>query len=407
MLYEPQRHEPLSQVRWDERSVHDVIAQIVAEADASFDPSRFWPAHPRDETQGVLKGLWFGAAGVIWALRFLTEQGAARAELDCDDAIARVHARYLTEDDPRIYAGSFLMGELGILLVHWLVCRERFASDRLFELIDRNVEQPTDELMWGAPGAALAASFMWESTGEERWRDLFLRKVGELWTRWKYRPEQNGFFWRQRLYRPVPRILLGPVHGFAGNAAVMLRAAPLMTEERREAVYDRIAQAIRATAYVEGGWANWLPLADPPATEPEERWLLNGVGFLLQWCHGAPGTLGAIFALPKDRDAEMDALFIAGGELTYTAGPLTKGPNLCHGTGGNGVLFLNLYQRTGDVKWLERARSFAMHGIKQYRGIKADFGHGWYSLWTGDIGFAIYLWQCIKAESGFPTVDFL
>jgi hypothetical protein len=27
-------------------------------------------------------------------------------------------------------------------------------------------------------------------------------------------------------------------------------------------------------------------------------------------------------------------------------------------------------------------------------------------LWTGDLGFAVYLWQCIIEVSGFPTMDF-
>jgi len=102
----------------------------------------------------------------------------------------------------------------------------------------------------------------------------------------------------------------------------------------------------------------------------------------------------------------MESLFAAGGELAFAAGPLTKGPNLCHGTGGNGILFLKLYQRTGDAKWLQRARAFAMHGIEQYRRLKAEYGQGWFSLWTGDLGFAIYLYQCITEESGFPTMDF-
>jgi len=86
---------------------------------------------------------------------------------------------------------------------------ERLVEDRLSKLIADNREQPTDELMWGTPGTALAASFMWKWTNEERWRDTFLKKVAELWSRWKYRAEQNCFLWRQRLYRPEPRIFLG------------------------------------------------------------------------------------------------------------------------------------------------------------------------------------------------------
>jgi hypothetical protein len=403
MLYEPKRHETLPQIAWDERVARDVFSEILAETSERYDPQQFWPVHVRDEASGVLKGLWFGAAGVVWALHYLSECGGAAGQVDCADAIARVHAKFLAEEDPKIYAGSFLMGEIGILLVRWRIARERAVADRLFQLLQLNVEQTTDELMWGAPGGALAASFMWEWTGEERWRLVFLRKVDELWSRWKYRSQPKGFFWRQRLYGSEPRIWLGPVHGFAGNACVLMRAASLMTQERREEMYDRVAQAIKATADVENGLANWCGLAEVPR---RDRFQLDETPWLVQWCHGAPGTLGAISAFPDARDPEMESLFAAGGDLTLTAGPLTKGPNLCHGTGGNGILFLKLYHRTGEEKWLQRARAFAMHGIDQYRRLKAQFGRGWFSLWTGDLGFAVYLWQCIEKKSGFPTMDF-
>ena len=65
---------------------------------------------------------------------------------------------------------------------------------------------------------------------------------------------------------------------------------------------------------------------------------------------------------------EFDALLLDAGRFTWTAGPLTKGSNLCHGTGGNGYAFLKLYRRTNDPVWLDRARQFAMTAIVQYRG---------------------------------------
>jgi len=105
---------------------------------------------------------------------------------------------------------------------------------------------------------------------------------------------------------------------------------------------------------------------------------------------GAPGTLGALAAFPKDsRFGDGNRYLPAGAELTFAAGPLTKGPNLCHGTGGNGILFLKLYRRTGVCQMVAgAARAFAMHGIEQYQRMNAQYGRGWYSLWTGDLGFA-------------------
>jgi len=98
-------------------------------------------------------------------------------------------------------------------------------------------------------------------------------------------------------------------------------------------------------------------------------------------------------------------LLLAAGETTWAAGPLKKGSNLCHGTGRNGYAFLKLWKRTGDARWPQRARAFAMHGIRQTEAHAAQHGRLRYSLWTGDPGFAVYLWDCIRGEGAFPTLD--
>ncbi|HET7881841.1 MAG TPA: lanthionine synthetase LanC family protein, partial [Acetobacteraceae bacterium] len=103
--------------------------------------------------------------------------------------------------------------------------------------------------------------------------------------------------------------------------------------------------------------------------------------------------------------AEFESLLLGGAELVWNAGPLVKGSNLCHGTGGNGYALLKLYKRTGDTIWLERARAFAMTAIDQVRGARAAFGRGRYSLWTGDSGLAVYLWHCVSGEPKFPSID--
>jgi hypothetical protein len=108
----------------------------------------------------------------------------------------------------------------------------------------------------------------------------------------------------------------------------------------------------------------------------------------------------APFATP-----EFDALLLDAGRFSWAAGPLTKGSNLCHGTGGNGYAFLKLYRRTNDPMWFDRARQFAMTAIVQYRGAQVAVGRGRYSLWTGDVGLAVYLWDCITGEPRFPTID--
>jgi hypothetical protein len=92
VLYDPQRHEPLTPTPWNESTARQTIAEIVADTEASFDRESFWPTHPREDAQGILKGLYFGAAGMIWAVRSLAEKRGTRAQLDLADSIDRVCA---------------------------------------------------------------------------------------------------------------------------------------------------------------------------------------------------------------------------------------------------------------------------------------------------------------------------
>jgi len=140
----------------------------------------------------------------------------------------------------------------------------------------------------------------------------------------------------------------------------------------------------------ENGLINWLPVAQPLPGRDLVR---------LQWCHGAPGIVATL------GDLMPQELALAGGELTWRAGPLRKGSGLCHGTAGNGFSFLKLFTLTGDERWLDRARRFAMHAIEQVQRERARFGHGRYTLWTGDVGVALYLRACARADATFPTID--
>ena len=46
-----------------------------------------------------------------------------------------------------------------------------------------------------------------------------------------------------------------------------------------------------------------------------------------------------------------------------------------------------------------------MHGIGQVQDACARHGHLRFSLWTGDLGFALYLRDCVDEGAAFPTLD--
>ena len=91
----------------------------------------------------------------------------------------------------------------------------------------------------------------------------------------------------------------------------------------------------------------------------------------------------------------------------WRAGPhgMEKGACICHGTAGNGYTFLKAFARTGDELWLERARRFAVHALEQVERSRDERGRGRYSLFTGDIGAALFAADCLDSTSGYPIFD--
>ena len=260
-------------------------------------------------------------------------------------------------------AVSLLFGESGIRLAAH-AAGATTDLEGLAACIARGRECPTRELCWGSPGTMTAALALWRSTGESRWRELWLDSAEWLIGEWE------DPIWMQELYGKTPR-LVGAGHGFAGNAAALLAGADLLADQA-PAIARRCANVLSALAIERDGLAQW-----PPGFGEGSSTRSSGAT-------GAPGMVISLASLPAE--PRTDALLIAGGELTWTAGALNKGPGLCHGTAGNAYGLLALHARTGDELWLARARSFAMDAIADVRGRREARGRGRYSLFTGDIG---------------------
>jgi hypothetical protein len=399
MIYDPARHEALHADTWSEDRALSAIRQIVGDAEARFSPEHYWPAHPQDTDGGSsapLMPLYFGALGVMWALRYLRDAGATALARDYSANLERVqhNNRLWLGDQYESSKSAYLMGDTPCLLMrHATDPANITVADELDNLIATNIDHPTRELMWGAPGTMLAASFLYERSGEERWAHWFRKTARQLWSQLQWSDEFACYYWTQDLYG-TRATYLDAVHGFVATASPLIRGRALLEATEWSAWQDCIINTISRTATWQDSQVNWRACLVPPAGK--------GDRFLMQFCHGAPGFVVCLGGLPS---SALDSLLLAAGETTWTAGPLTKGSNLCHGTGGNGYAFLKLYHRTRESRWLNRARAFAMHGIAQVEADRSKYGQGRYSLWTGDVGFAIYLWHCVHGTHEFPTLD--
>ena len=191
------------------------------------------------------------------------------------------------------------------------------------------------------------------------------------------------------------RWMVGAGHGAAGILQPLLRGLRLLPDDVAGRVLSVARALVARTALRDGERANWLPTIDS-----------DGSDIRVQWCHGAPGMVIALAPAAVDDDATREML-VAGGELIWHAGPLAKGAGLCHGTAGNALALLQLFDLTGDELWLDRARRFAMHALTQVRARREQVGRGRHSLMTGDLGVAVALVQCEQARPGIPGLHFL
>jgi len=363
MLFSPEAHEALTDVPWSAERARAAIAAIVADTEGAFDDG--WSTHPQDvfeegDESIRFRTIYAGGAGVVAALARL--QGRGFVELRRDYIQYLEHSLEAPPDFPdEDPERSLWMGETGIRLVLQRLAPSHANLGRLTELIAANEQDERCELMWGSPGTILAG------------RELGLDVTPSVeWLQSRRDPEG---LWTQQLSGHSMRYL-GPAHGFAGCALAL-------------SVPDA-SETLGRFAVEEDGLVNWPGIAGKPLGANRDGMIR------MQWCHGAPGIVGTLAHLMDEE------LAVAGGELTWRAGPLRKGANLCHGTAGNGYAFLALLERTGDEEWLTRARAFAMHAAQQVEQSRSESGRGRYTLWTGDLGTALYLADCVDGGGKLP-----
>jgi lantibiotic modifying enzyme len=387
-LFEPERFESLIDEPWVPARVEDAIAAIVADAETAFDPLALWPVHEWDaylySVEHPLKVLYGGAAGVVWALDTLRRGGHADTSLDLVGIALQALEREREEPDAtrdeHYCPGSLFDGEAGVLLAAFRLTSEASLADDLHTLVHGNVATPTDDISWGAPGTLLVALAMHEWTGEPRWLEAARESAAAL----RARRGEDGLWRQDDDYRG-----LGTLHGAAGNTLAVCRLEP------DDVLASQTAAVLARHAVREDGLANWPGATGRPLVRPRDGRIC------LQWCTGAPGILAGSW------DYLDEELVLAGAELVWRAGAHRdeKGHSLCHGTAGNGFALLKAFARTGDERWLERARRFAVHAFAQAERMAAANGRRRYSLFTGDVGTALFAAACLDVDTRFPLVD--
>ena len=252
MIYRKTEHTALAGGPWDERLARYAIADIVDEAIA---------AGPSDEA-----GIYAGVAGQLYALRALGKDVAREPGAG---------------DGP-----GFADGEVGIALV--VRDKERFRA-----AAPACIDDPWNELLYGAGGALVAARLL----GED---DIAREAIKRLWSTWTFDSQLRACIWTQE-YNGKRTQSLGFAHGVAGNVYALLRAAPLQSREHQTELIQRTLETLERTALREGNLVNWPPRPDDAANT-----------LRVQWCHGAPGIVCALAGAPAQRDLDRRVFRVGG-----------------------------------------------------------------------------------------------
>ena len=178
----------------------------------------------------------------------------------------------------------------------------------------------------------------------------------------------------------------------AGCVAALAQRPDLLGAERLGELERDTVRTVIATSMAQDGRANWEPIAGKglAVRGPSE--------IRTQWCHGAPGIVATLAGMAP-RDDAFTRLLVAGGELTWEAGPLRKGPSSA-----------TARPATASRSWRcsnARATSAGSNGrgaspcrrSYQVELARATYERGRHSLWTGDLGVALYLRSCIDPAS--------
>lgn len=398
MLYKPDRHEALRDIPWNPQTAVQRLRQIVSQTAKDCSVDTLWPlVVDHDLANQTPTNIYTGAMGVLWSWIKLRQYSDTDLPVSSERLADDIYNRFMkTEAVSLIEFGadgllpSYWLGETGVLRALLDLFPERFPDyeKRLQRLLANNMTNPTLEPLWGGTGSIITALAQLEQHESASLRDALATHARYMQSALQHNEQYDCGIWEQDLYGNRLH-LLGAGHGFVGNLYPFLRGADYLPAALTEWARTTAVNTLVKAADIEGKCANWASNLGGIDRSRDKH--------LVQWCHGAPGVIISVNPIPVGYSTELDDLLIKAGELIWQAGPLTKGISLCHGTDGNGMALLKLYKRTGDDKWLDRARAFAMHLINATAPDAA--------LWVGEMGYACFLHACLTQDDRFPLLD--
>lgn len=289
---------------------------------------------------------------------------------------------------------TFLCGQAGVYALGAVVAMHSGDKQLLDHYLSRfrEIELPNDlphELLYGRSGFLWACSFIYKNTGKEAISATQMKAVINHIINSGRRLAKGRcplmYEWHGKRY-------WGAAHGLAGIMHVLLDME--LNADQLEGVKGTLQYMIK----------NRFRSGNYPSSEGSES------DRLVHWCHGAPGVaLTLVKAAKFFGDEEFKQAAMDAGDVVWNRG-LLKRVGICHGISGNAYVFLSLYQLTGNVEYLYKAKAFACFLLdRAQKLISEGIMHGGdspYSLFEGIGGMAYLFLDMIEpASARFPAYE--
>ncbi|WP_063740042.1 class IV lanthionine synthetase LanL [Amycolatopsis jejuensis] len=356
----------------------------------SPDEERLWPlscAHGAPDPCSVQHG----AAGVLGTLTRAVVTGAS-ADERLRPGVGKIGDWIVARRDapgrpPGLYFGTAGMAwalyDAGVA-----IGADRLADAGLEAARGLPAASVNPDVTHGTAGIVLTLLHLWSLSGDETLLAKAIESADALVAAAEDGPD--GLSWgtpAEHLSQLAGRRYYGFAHGSSGVAYSLLVASTATGRTDYLDVARRVGKALLGHAIPAGDLVQWGAGTGDQATAPH-------------WCHGAAGVGTFLTRLHRVTGDEEFGRYArrAGNAVLAAAG--RSGAAQCHGLAGNAELLLDLHENTGDPECLGGAHRLArlVHTRRCLRGGRAVFAddHGgitatWGDGMTGVLGFLLRL----------------
>ena len=187
-IFEKERHEVVCSAEWDVNVVNETVSHILDESNQAFSEDNLWPHHPllhqvpqkishlyddNFDPEIWFSGIYSGACGVILGINYILKRCQfSTIQINTSNMIDVVKSKYFEQSSGHI-TPSYFFGDSGIYFSDWLINKNQASYLALLNLVEQNVDLPSNELFWGTPGLMLVCLHMYSLSSDDAWIDSY------------------------------------------------------------------------------------------------------------------------------------------------------------------------------------------------------------------------------------------